>query len=317
MWWSAVRTEVRNSGASRVLPSMLEEPLVRSVLDRYKLENPTLALSENKKQLITSVLCRIPEEAVMVFCAHLDRRLWKRSALNQSILGSKELQVGFVPSGSVGLWQTLLRNTIDVCKEIARLLVRSFEQRLGDREATARRQEVLAAGPKEQELLTFQAAASLYLNWLVPEVKDKEPWAEDLLPKLWEENILNVTYGLVHDLYRISQSKVNGPFAANMTYHGVATLMGALRGQKAFVGPVSGEQKRRIAEAKRSSSPHFSSECMTSSMPSSTLWAQRAGSSWWPPWTGWTRSLPTASSTAQSARSSAARTCASSALTAT
>ena len=143
MWWSAVRTEVRNSGASRVLPSMLEEPLVRSVLDRYKLENPTLALSENKKQLITSVLCRIPEEAVMVFCAHLDSRLWERSALNQSILGSKELQVGFVPSGSVGLWQTLLRNTIEVCKEIARLLVRSFEQRLGDREATAKRQEVL------------------------------------------------------------------------------------------------------------------------------------------------------------------------------
>ena len=85
----------------------------------------------------------------------------------------------------------------------------------------------------------------------MPEVKDKEPWAEDLLCKLWEDSLLNATYGLVHDLYRISQSKVNGPFAANMTYHGVATLMGALRGQKAFVGPMSGEQKRRIAEAKR------------------------------------------------------------------
>ena len=36
-----------------------------------------------------------------------------------------------------------------------------------------------------------------------------------------------------------------------MTYRGVATLIAALRGQKAGAGPMSTEQKRRVAEVKR------------------------------------------------------------------
>jgi hypothetical protein len=227
---------------------MLDEKLVRDVLDRYKRDNPTLTLSENKKGLIVAVLSKIPEAAVKVFCDHLDGRLWDRSALNQQLLGSKELQLGYVPPGATGLWQNHLRNTTTVCKEVAQLVVKAFEDRLGGREKTAKRQEVVNARAKDQELLSYQAAAALYHNWLVPEVNDKEPWAATLLTRLWNED---TSLTLVGDLYRISQSKVSGPFAQKMSYHGVATLMVALRGQRAASGPMCHEHRRRVGEAKR------------------------------------------------------------------
>ena len=243
MWWSPIRIEVRNF-LQEVLPSMLDKTLVQDSFSRLHLHNnPSVKFSRNQKQLITAVLTRIPEEAIMVFFAHLDGHVWERSALNPSLLGSKELQVGYVPSRSTGLWQTYLHNTVDVCKEVAKLVVRTFEARL--RES----QEVAVARPKDQELVAFQAAASLYLNWLLPEVRGKEPWAEGLLKRLWEDSSSNDS--LVQDLYSISQNKVSSAFATTMTYRRVVMLSATLQVQKAVAGPMSNDQTRHVAEVTR------------------------------------------------------------------
>lgn len=243
MWFSAVRAELCNTADAAI-----DEANVRHIFALYKSEHPTLTITENKKNLIVSVICKVPIDAVRLFQDHLQDRTWDRSGLNQTLLGAKELWRDYVPPGCAGAWATMLRNNPTVCADIASFICRQFLMKLcacGKEERSAKRGEILAARCKDQELVSLQAACALFRNWLRPQVADKEPWALGVVDTAWADGMF------LQELYRISQSKVSASFVQNLTYQGVSSLAALLRQHKVVCGPLSGEHKKKLMEGKR------------------------------------------------------------------
>jgi len=244
MWLSAIEAQLGSGGGG-----VISEGVVRDVIAKYKLAYPTMALSPNKQNLIVGVLCKVPPRAIKIFRDHLQDRMWDRSALNQHILGLRELHVDYSPGGCAGAWSSLLKNTDDVCEDVARNIEHHFLQRVtlhGSRpEATAKKSELSQCRIKDHELVGIQLSCALYHNWLKKEIADKEPWAMEKVEEQWAA-------GAFHsDLIRIAASKVSAAMAQQMTYQGVASLMALLRQQRAVTGPMSGDLKRRMTEGKR------------------------------------------------------------------
>jgi hypothetical protein len=59
MWFSAVRAELRTAPDAPDAAAV-DEACVRQIFEMYKTENPTLSITENKRNLIVAVMCRVP-----------------------------------------------------------------------------------------------------------------------------------------------------------------------------------------------------------------------------------------------------------------
>ena len=143
MWFSAVRSEL--GGASAV-----NETTAKGVIERYKQANTGLAFSPNKQNLIVSVLCKVPEGAVAKRMDHLQERTWERSGRNQQVLGLRELQLDFVPTGCSGVWVTFLRNNLESCIDIAEFICQHFMEKVPKPEATAKKSDIVDPGSRSR-----------------------------------------------------------------------------------------------------------------------------------------------------------------------
>ena len=196
-----------------------EDATVKDVFKGIMDEMPSLKVSQNKMNIVSSLVVDIPEIAREEFTSHMQTRMWHRCGINNEILSCKEFQISYCPSGVVGVWASHLRNKLpETCASIARLALQHFTTSLGAKENSCKTRELHSARPKPNDIEKIQLCCALFDNWLLPAILATEP-------RILAEATNKYTSGkLVDELSRIANGRESAELGNNLALHVVPSI---------------------------------------------------------------------------------------------